>query len=97
MIDLNVTKIHENPNPTLEFFYKKKIIIKKKLPMCNCHIYMYTQRKAGEKNFEKKITNIVGWIHITYKCRQFIRFFFSFLDNLLTLYHTSYTIRNLSY
>ena len=24
MIDLNVTKIHENPNPTLEFFYKKK-------------------------------------------------------------------------
>ena len=46
--------------------------------MCNCHIYMYTQRKAGEKNFEKKMTNIVGWIHITYKCRQFIRFFFFF-------------------
>ena len=31
MIDLNVTKTHENPNPTLEFFYKKKIIIKKKI------------------------------------------------------------------
>ena len=47
MIDLNVTKIHENPNPT-------KNLKKKKLPMCNCHIYMYTQRKAGEKNLRKR-------------------------------------------